>query len=149
MGQPKEHHSRYEAKTNSAVLLPKGELGKTADPLMGCMVPIILYPGTAILGHFGRVAVGRAQSDLEPLLSNLPKRQNPSAALMFHLDIDHDDEYKYRINLMREAVAETVGIRPEHIALRYYDDNSEIVVDWRMRLPRPIIYVHASPEIDS
>jgi hypothetical protein len=111
------------------------------------MVPVIMYPTSVVLGHFGSVAIETAQESLEPLLSGELRQTMPLATLMFHLEAEYDDEYASRIRDMSETVAQAVGILPKHISLRPYDMNSEVVIDWRTPWPRPSIFVRKSSDL--
>lgn len=143
MRQSKEQLACYEAKTNSAFLLPKGEIGRTADLLIGCMVPVLMYPTSAIVGHFGQLSYVKAQEHLESLLAEKGSEGKPIAALMYHLEAEYDDAYTDSVRLMKDTVAKAAGLVPEQIPLRAYDIGSEIVVDWRAYDAQPIIYARS------
>ncbi len=137
-----EQQPTYKAFTNSAVGLPKGVLGKTADALIGCMVPVVLYDTSAILGHFGPASYEEMQRKLKQYIDG---RKNPSEVLIFHLHLMHsvsggyDELYEGWLGRMKNAVAQTVRIPAEHIELRTYEMNSEVIVDWRAP-DHPLIY---------
>ncbi len=138
-----ESNPPYEAFTNSAIVMPKGSVGKTSDTLVGCIVPVVCYDTSLILGHFGPASYEKAQNRLNAVL----KRQETfSSVFMYHLNLtntpywqDYNEQYEYYLSHMRNIVAQSVRVPEEQIELRPYEWLSEIIVDWQTS-DHPMIY---------
>lgn len=60
-----------ECGPSDAIILRKGEMGKTKKPLVGCMVPVLQCRERIIVGHFGPREPKKAGSRIGNLLQSV------------------------------------------------------------------------------
>ena len=125
--------SPIEYFPGNAVTLSRGESARTSF-LVGCLVPVILYPTTVVMGHFGP---GRIIETHDQLLARCLGRKIPFQATVYHLDLSSSNfwerrvkEYEDHFRQMKEIIVDVTSISMENILEKAYPHYSKILIDW-------------------
>lgn len=117
----------------SAVTLSRGESAKTSY-LVGCFVPIVVYPTAVTMGHFGPGRIIEAHDRLSVCCLG---RKTPLQAAVYHLDLSstnfwerRTEEYKDHLRQIKEVIADVTSISTENILEKAYPHYSKILIDW-------------------
>lgn len=123
----------YECGPSEAIIIPKGEAGKTRKALVGCMVPVLQYKDRIIIGHFGPRETEKAVIQI----GNILHAVIPDQVFIYHNSMTDDSFRSYRANeylllfeKMVSLIANLTHVSPNTITRRSYPTFSDIHVDW-------------------
>lgn len=133
MGIESLTNQTYECGPSEATIIPKGEVGKTKKPLVGCMVPVLQYKDRIIIGHFGPRETEKAGIQIGNILHPVI----PDQVYIYHNSMIGDSFRSYRANeylslfeKMISLIANITHVSPNSITRRSYPTFSDVHIDW-------------------
>ncbi len=132
----RSEYNTYEKRIctiSNVVSVPKGAYGITGGSLIGCFVPIFLYPNEILFGHFGPNSIDKLPKTFEFFHKSAP----PIASYLYSEQLDNTsiwfvkkERYYAAIERMKICMSEMALISPSTIQSQTYTQSSEIIIDW-------------------
>lgn len=142
------HNQVYECGPSEAIMLPKGDVGRTEKPLVGCIVPIVQYRERIIIGHFGPRDTEKAGIRI----GNLLNRVTPNQIFIYYNEMTpdsfwshHGEKYLELVENMVKLIENITHVSKRKITRHSYPTCSNLHIDWS-KTDNPRIYTLPSTD---